>query len=822
MSIVLTRFNAVFLLFSLVTVGCLSGASMAQEAPGALTLEEVVVTARRIEENLQTVPMAVSAYTGEELELRGAVDLVDLGVAAPNVDIQAGSNSISGFSSAPLVFIRGIGQTDFLIVSDQAVGVYLDGVYLARGIGSLLDLVDLERAEVLRGPQGTLFGRNSIGGAINLVSKQPTNEFDATLKLTLGENSRQDIEAMVNGPLTETLSGRLSVLRREREGYVRALQYDDLWLGGDGVTVARGQLRFQPTETFTLDIAADLSREKESPAAQVPLLLGGPGPHFAGNNPGLDARLYNENRGGVPGLSTNPALCGSVSRAELAVGAFPPSDPACYGPYWVPDDLYASHAVYTDTLGNRIENPEQKLDTNGASVTFTWDVGPGTLKGIFAYRDFDASFVNDNDLAPMVIIHNNHFDYFADQRSQELQYTASLADDRVRLTAGLYSFDEQGTEILSFARSRSLDWACCGNGGQMAMSAGTYEFNRAPRIIDNRSDAFYVQATWDIGERLHLTAGARRTEEEKDYETSLDWPGTFRTQTVTSFTSETETTPMLSLGFDAADSVLLYGTYSEGFRTGGFPARVTQFISPLPTFDSEFAQTLEAGVKSDLWNDRMRLNVAAFTNSYTDMQLTANPLGAPPDVVGSAVENLGDSTINGLELEILASLSENFRLDFTAGWLDAGFDCLVVVDENFDRAGCNTTQRLQAGADTVTVDSPLPRTPDWNFNVGGTFRIPLANGGDLTGRVNWKRTDSFWQRATTPPLEFNEGYELVNASLTYAPNQGDWSVMIGGTNLTDELYYTSRRHGSTNTKAVIARPRHLYASLRYNFGAGAR
>ena len=122
----------------------------------------------------------------------------------------------------------------------------------------------------------------------------------------------------------------------------------------------------------------------------------------------------------------------------------------------------------------------------------------------------------------------------------------------------------------------------------------------------------------------------------------------------------------------------------------------------------------------------------------------------------------------------------------------------------------------------MTVDSPLPRTPDWNFNVGGTFRIPLANGGDLTGRVNWKRTDSFWQRATTPPLEFNEGYELVNASLTYAPNQGDWSVMIGGTNLTDELYYTSRRHGSTNTKAVIARPRHLYASLRYNFGAGAR
>ena len=226
-----------------------------------------------MEEGLQNAPLAVSALTAQEMENRGAVDVTDIAAAAPNVHFESGG-ATSGMSSTPTVFIRGIGQSDFNINNDPAVGVYIDGIYMGRMLGSMADLLDLERSEVLRGPQGTLFGRNSIGGAINLISKKPDpTGTSGNLSLSLGERDLVFAKGAVNLPLSDTAAVRASGFYRERDGYVDAVQYDDFELGGEEVWGARLALRLEPTDTFFADFAVEISERNDPPAAIVPVAL---------------------------------------------------------------------------------------------------------------------------------------------------------------------------------------------------------------------------------------------------------------------------------------------------------------------------------------------------------------------------------------------------------------------------------------------------------------------------------------------------------------------------------------------------------------------
>ena len=805
-----------------VCVMLLPGAqAFAQGESDALALEEIVVTSRRVEESLQDVPLAVSAFTGVELQSRGALDLRDVGAMVPSVEIQ-GSSNLSGLSAAPVMFIRGIGQDDFTIVSDPAVGITLDGVYLGRGIGSLLELSDVERVEVARGPQGTLFGRNSIGGAISVVSKKPEAEFGSDLSVTLGQDEREELQAMVNIPLSDTVYSRFSFLHRDRAGYVRATQYDDLFTGSEGVDGIRGQISFLPSDSLRLDLATDYTQKRETPAAQTLFLSGGPGPNWTGmGNPVRDHLAFNRNLGGWPELSSNPALCGSVTLAEIVAGAFPPNDPACAGPYWISNG-YENNSVWTDPAGNRIV-PENEVDVRGLSATLTWDVGPGTLKSILSTRKMEAAFAQDNDMTPFSLVYIAVPEQSSDQDTVELQYTTGLANDRVSLTAGIYVFDETAFQFTQVTRGRAAQREAVGTPLQMARVDG-FHYNDYDATIENDSDAFYVSVNWDITDQWHLTVGARRTEETKAYSRLLTWPGNGETRLTEATLKATETSPMFSLGYDVSDNVFVYGTYSEGFRSGGFPARGAALnITPIPGFDPEFAETFEVGLKSDFWDGRARLNVAAYTNSYTDMQLSGTPLGIPLGAsAGSSIENLGDSTINGLEVELTAQVADNLRLEFAGASMDAGFDCLVIVDVTFNRVGCSPEQIVSAGDSTYTIDSPLPRTPDLSYILGATYNVPLPNGGELSGRVDYKYMDDYAFTAAPKPQELGAGYEFVNARLTYAPPDDPWSITVGATNLTDQHYITGIIHGGLNTKVAVARPRHMYASFAYRFGSSAR
>jgi iron complex outermembrane receptor protein len=265
-------------------------------------------------------------------------------------------------------------------VEDPAVGIYVDGIYMGRNIGSVFDLIDIERVEVLRGPQGTLFGRNTIGGAINIVSAAPKDEFGGSLQFSAGSDGYLEGKATVNVPFGEGAAGRFSVFKRERDGYVRALQYDDLELGSDDSWGARARINADLTDNFNLDITFDYTEANETPGAISPVAgLGG----FNGSTIQLGlpvnpfAHFYNAIWSG------NPASCSSAAGQA--------TDTSCYGPVWSTGDPYAINSVYTDSAGNQIV-PEQDVEVMGGAITLTWNIGNMEIKSITGYREFDIAF----------------------------------------------------------------------------------------------------------------------------------------------------------------------------------------------------------------------------------------------------------------------------------------------------------------------------------------------------------------------------------------------------------------------------------------------
>ncbi|MBT7173469.1 MAG: TonB-dependent receptor plug domain-containing protein, partial [Gammaproteobacteria bacterium] len=403
-------------------------------AEGAKMLEEIIVTARKREESLQNVPTSVSVLSSEELDARGAASIDAVGQIAPNVHFE-NAQPTSGIKS-PTVYIRGMGQADFIIVEDPAVGIYLDGVFTGRMVGNAFDLVDVERIEVLRGPQGTLFGRNTIGGAVNVVSKKPGTEFDATFRLAVGEEGHEEARVTINVPLGEQFGGRLTAFSRERDGYVKAQQYDDYELGSEDVWGLRLQLGGAISENLSVDFAYDYSKDTSTPGAAVPLAGIGffNGQQAAGPGaPGAFGNFWNVFWSGDPGSCTTPT--GQAT------------NPACYGPVHNTGDDYASNSVFTDFDGNPVQ-ANQDIEVWGTNLTIDWTVGNLNIKSITSYREFDIFLFNDLDYSPHIVFANTHPEYSQEQFSQEFQITGLAMEDRLHYVVGLYYFEEEGLEDI--------------------------------------------------------------------------------------------------------------------------------------------------------------------------------------------------------------------------------------------------------------------------------------------------------------------------------------------------------------------------------------
>ena len=725
----------------------------ADEEPAARTLEEIVVTARRREESLQDVPTSVAVISSEEILARGEANFDVIGQIVPNVHFESAGGT-SGVES-PVVFVRGMGQADFIIVEDPAVGLYLDGVFMGRMVGQASDLVDVERIEVLRGPQGTLFGRNTIGGAINIVSKKPDDEFGASIKLAAGEDGHIEARGTVNVPLNGDWGARLSAFGREMDGYVDALQYDGYELGSEDIWGTRLMVSGTVGEQLSVDFSFDYAKDTSTPGAIVPLNGIGvwDGQQKAGpGQPGAFGNFWNVFYSGDPGSCLTPA--GQAG------------NPSCYGPVWNAGQ-YETNSVFTDLQGNAIE-ADQDIKVWGANLTLGMEFEAAALKSITSYREFDIFLFNDLDFSPHIVFANTHPEYSQEQFSQELQLTGAGIDNRLNYVVGAYYFKEDGVEDIfnQIAHVPAI------SGGPPANF-----FQNLARHIDNESWALYGQLTFDITEALHLTVGTRYTESEKDFVMITErvtattvQPGLLKTK---------EHTPMASLSYDVGERSMVYFTYSEGYRDGGFPARFTGVVPiPLPNYEPEFVENYEVGYKTTLLDGRLRANVAAFLMEYTDMQISATSL--LPNVGDNTTKfNLGDATYKGFEIELTALVTDNFTLGVNVGHLDDEIDSLVGGG-------------LISSGILITEDHDLPFSPSWTLAITAAYDFALPNGAVLTLRGDYSTKDDFYTRTENTLEAFTDDYEMLNASLTYRSPDQKWSLGVRARNLTDEFYFESR------------------------------
>lgn len=763
------------------------------ETPG---YEEIIVTARKREENLQNTPIAITAISAAQLEARGAVDLTAMQNVAPNLTLKTGGGT-SGATFTPIINIRGIGQGDFTINTDPGVGVYIDGVYLGRSVGSVLDLADVQRVEVLRGPQGTLFGRNTIGGAISVVSKAPDpRETSGSFSIAGGSREFAQIRGSLNLPLAENLALRVSAMARHRGGYVDALQYDDLKLGGEKLWAVRAALRWQPTDNLTIDLAVDHTERRDPPSASIPLQLGDVSPGQTGVTGAL-SNAFNRGQGPAP-IARLPWISADAPRCATDA-AFRNSSLSCYGNAWLAGTS-GNNSVWQDRAGNKI-NPVNKLNLTGYVGTVALDTGIGTLKSITAYREFDSTFYGDLDFTPYSIFTNNNMPFNQQQFSQEFQLVGSAFGDRLDYVLGLYYFNEKGDQAVDLLAPGNIPAAQAA-----ALAPFLPYFQTTTRTVDNTSKAAYAQLTYAITDRLKLTGGLRYTDETKDYFVSQ-----FRSvgplQSATGIQGTKIWTPMANLAWQATDDVLLYATYSEGYRAGGFAARFSGgLISPLPSYEPEYVTSYEAGVKSTLFDRRLTLNLAAFRIDYRDIQVTATTPG-----LAGFVLNLADARFTGFEAEARAVLGGGFTANLSAGYTKK--ELTNVAPGTVSSEGTNAVV-------AITADSVLPG-PAWQLNAQLAHRLEFDNGGrlDTSFDVHYESKDS--NSVANYDIIVQPGYAEAEARIAYTWPNDRFTLALGARNLFDKEYFTTKTLSSSSAAVygTLARPREVYAQFTYRFGS---
>ena len=728
-------------------------AVLAQDAPSAKAggLEEITVTARRREESLQDVPIALSAFSAERITNAGAPDITWLQQSTPNLTLQGARGS----NSTLIAFIRGIGQQDPLWGFEPGVGLYVDDVYVARPQGAVLDIYDIERLEVLRGPQGTLYGRNTIGGAIKYVTKSLGNEAYLDTRLTLGTYAQHDFLASGVLPLSDTLSigGSAAIYRRDGYGENQFTGKQNHY--AKSVDAFRMSAEWNPTDTLSFRLAADYVEDNS------------------------DAKHGHRE---APGLG-----------------------------------LAAGEVVLPDVFDTRAGIGDDNLVRNqGVSLTAAWELTDAiTLKSITAYRDGVTHTLIDFDTSPAPAPDVPGY-YEDDQLTQELQFL--YEGERLRGVAGLYYLDAHA--------AGKFDTIV----GLLNLTIATSGF------VDTTSYAAYADFSYDFTDKLSASLGGRYTSDEKEggvyrqnftglysplFGNSAAVPGLVRSDYTNDRTFD-QFTPRASVSYEFTDTFTTYASYSEGFKSGGFDMRGDVVLTPdtVNGYDPETVQSYEIGAKGTLFDDRLSYNFAAFYADYSDQQITRQQ----PTVTGSIasfVDNAGASTIQGVELEGSAQLSDRFSLNYGIGWTDAEFD-------KYETFQVITNPAPPPATLTVPVDlsdtAVFQNTPEWNGNLALNYAQPLQNGwGSLFATLSASYRDSYYMfEFPNPLIDQNDAYTLVDASVAWTSNDEKLRFQLLGRNLTDEeykiggYYFPGALYGNI-VNSFYGPPRTVSLSASYRF-----
>lgn len=657
--------------------------SLAQAAGGTTVIEDIVVTAQRRSERLHDVPISIAAYNESFLEDRNITDLNDLGGIAPNVTIYN-----VGYNTNTQIAIRGAVQTSTQPFYDPAVGLYIDGVYIGKSAGAVFDVADLERVEVLNGPQGTLYGRNTLAGAVNLVTQKPTGELGGTVEAGLGNFDRRYARASINLPALGSLSLKLSGVIEKRDGTVsvRANPFPNVAnarpaavdeLDSLNTKAFRVAARLDMLDNLLWDYAFDYNDTKS--VMQY-------------------AKLIHLNEGGIFDPASPQYVGGLVGGTYRGL----PLDL-----YLGPPGRSLNATIDGGPFGSK---PYDNLKIASHNLTGTWDVGDATVKSITAYREVDADNSIDLDGSPLLVAAT---DYLGNYESFSQEFQASGSIGSLNYTAGIYYFWDKGADV----------------GHQQFFGGATNVTN----TFNYRTNAYAAYGQLDytppiLEDKLTLTAGLRYSRETKEggrssFAQGFGYtipPGTNSKATFDAFT------PVFIAKYDFSENANVYVKYARGFKSGGF-----NLVAPTPAeiakpFDAELVDEYEIGTKVRLLDGRLQLGAAAFWDDRKDMQLSVF-LPVAGGSTQTVIRNAGKVRARGLELNAQVLPFERLRISGSLGYLDADFK-----------------EYLELGVN-VAKDRPVPSAPKLtaNVNVDVTLWKSDATTGQLI--IDCRHSDSSYQ-----------------------------------------------------------------------------
>ncbi len=743
------------------SVGLTAPTAMAQNSERATSalLEEVVVTARKREEGSQEVPLSISAFGSDQMDALKLRDLGNLAVGLPNVamDDVGTTRGYANFS------IRGLGINSSIISIDPTVGVFVDQVYLGTPGGVIFDVFDLESIEVLRGPQGILFGRNVTGGAVLMRTKKPGDSFEATFRGALeggGDGGlNRYLMGTVGGPVTDNLAAKLTVYWNDDEGY-----FENEFTGNDFGAITqenvRGTVVWTPTDTSELVLRYQWTDiEGDGPTSQT---------HTNGR--------------GVPGAFVN------FKRDSF------------------------DFSIDEEGQGNI------QSDFFVAEYNIDVDFGDGTITNIFGWRESYSENRGDIDAQPVWLFHAPSWTE-TEQFSNELRYNGLFAE-KANVTTGLYWFENDVNyaerrelagfilnnaqaagyfdggglyDVETFGAFFSLDYDFSDN---LSLTAGiryTYE-TKDVRVasLSQNFDTIQTGIPSPVCNLVRSTVGEPKC--EIDFEDDEDW---------------TSWSPKLGFTYHLSDDSRVYGHWTRGFRSGGYNIRNTSF-DPADTpgpFDEEQVDSFEIGYKSQMGFGK--LNAAIFFNDISDMQRELNSAG--PIGTIQLIRNTADAEIWGLEVDGTFALTDNLLMLASVGYIDASYT-KVVSDLNEDGV-----------IDGKDKDLDIPRAAEWTYSIGFTHDLDIGDWGYMSSRINYAyRDDSAY---TDSNLGFILDQEIVDAGIDFRSNDGVWSVGIFGRNLLDDVKHGGDTQlpddifgvPTGGTFSPLSRGRVYGAELVYNF-----
>ena len=822
------KLKSVGLVSSIALMSALSSPAFAQDEQqeeGARSTE-IVVTAQFREQRLQDTPIAITAMNAEILEARGQTNIAQVAAQAPNVSLRPQpQNGGSGL----IAFIRGVGQVDFNYALDPGVGVYIDDVYIPTLSSSLLELIDLDRIEILRGPQGTLAGKNSIGGAIKLFSAKPRGDNSGSLRVEYGSYDLVQIRGMADFRINDELAMRISGMSRSRDGYVGMLDYgvthpnsnvpannargrgnaDYETMGGESIVAGRAALRYQ-SGPLEINLSGDYTREDSEAIPTVLIAAGNPTP------PGVRSEFFKPFSSN-PSVSVGsqgeliPWLVGKDGNAVLLNCAFVPA-----GPYscdtggdllgW--DPRFVSYSNFMDAMEPNPQAPYKpyfalpikEFEGWGVHGSLTYDISDNVqLVYIGSWREYTSKFGQDQDATPIPVAQlDNELNHRA--WSSEVRLNFDALDGVLEGTVGGFYLDQEG----DYTARVDLNYV-----------GHTIDFIHGPDTTPSTTKALFGTVTVRPVENLGITGGLRYTKDRKVYTYYRSNPDGTLPNPALCFAnpggnpSSLDSSPNCILSglfgipgefkgdrwdwrvvadYRFSDSFLAYGSISTGFKGGGVNPRPFVADQALP-FRPETLTTYEVGFKSDFLDRRVRLNGAAFLNKYDDIIL--GKLICPESSLPSPClrpENIGSADVKGFELETQIFPVDGLSIDGSIAVLD------------FEYTSPATGGFLNGTG--IPADGITPYTPELTYSFGIQYDHDVGTG-IVSARFDGSFQDDVYTNAENTPWALVEDRFLGNARLSYTTADMGWRVSLEVQNIFDKYYFLSKSDLTSNSLGVV-------------------